>query len=397
MAAAGGGAAAHGARPVYASANSSFAEVQHQILQLWDVQIDTAEDLGIYPSANATPNDIALAYSRAPVLDQESFGTWIVSDCINAPDFADDANLRTLTGKSSITGNDTQLRYRLYFNYNYGGVSLVREDDWDEFGRMPPREALPLREDDPLFEGDRLPDDGTFAQGGMNFLNLLKEQARGLQRDRKAFDDQKAQWEILRQSGLPRNADTVDAAIMSSLSTTEFLPDHAQNVLAQYYAPKYAELPAQMLTMAADHAQSINAAAAETQAVEVDLSETTQMLRGIARANQALRGELGRLQREREELFRRDLAYFAQEQRLRNEVDDLRSELGRQPMLRPDEGDDHVLERDFMRAYIARGGPADAEDPARPAGAANAEGTLEFGANAARSPPHKRSKGRKLP
>lgn len=387
MAAAGGGAAAHGARPVYASANSSFAEVQHQILQLWDVQIDTAEDLGIYPSANATPNDIALAYSRAPVLDQESFGTWIVSDCINAPDFADDANLRTLKGKSATTGNDTQLMYRLYFNYNYGGVSLVREGDWDEFGQMPPREALPLREDDPLFEGDPLPDDETFAQGGMNLLNQLKRQAIRLQKDREAFEQQKARWETLHRTELPRTSEVVNAAIMDSLVNTELMTEKDQTLLTRHYAPQYKDLPRQILTITADCAQSINAAAAATQAAKNDLATTTALLTDSLHTNQALRGELGILQRELEELRRRDLAYSAEEQRLRTQVDDLRSQLGLQPMLRPDEGAEHASEQDLMRRYLNPGGHADDESPA------DLQGTLGLGDGAARSPLRKRPKG----
>jgi hypothetical protein len=394
MAAAGGGAAAaHGARPVYASVNATFGDVRGQINALWGILVHRVERLGISPSTNTVPYDEN---------GELTFGTWIISYCLNSSHSDDPHNIRTLTYKVGTANPAVQetktLRYRLYFTYNYGGVFLVREEDWREFGRMPSPEDLPfISGDSSLFDDSRAEGELSLQQGGMNFLYMLRHSADRLRSERREFELKKERWRLSHQDPLPNTNALAELAMLHAVTAADFSSDRAQETLALYAAPHLTELPERLLRATAERTQAEHVAAAERHTLETRIAALRNRVQVLEEDARDLLQERSELELAQQGLICDRAADFLIIQRGYWEIDELRAQLGEQSPPRAQDASFYAAEHDRLdrwmrglpRAPPDFGPPADAAGAADLGGPASPEGTLRFGAGA---PPPKRGR-----
>lgn len=406
MAAAGGGPAAHGARPVYASVNASFGDVRDQISALWGIKVHSVERLGISPVTNTVPYDE----------DGElTFGTWIISYCLNSSHSDDPHNIRTLTYKDNTPNpavqQEKELKYRLYFTYNHGGVFLVREEDWREFGRMPSPEDLPfISGDSSLFDDSRAEDELSLQQGGMNFLYMLRRSADRLRSEQREFELEKETWRLLHQDPLPNTDALVELAMSHAVTNAEFSSDKAQETLALYAAPRLTQLPERLLRATAERTQAEHVAAAERHLLKTQITYLRNRVQELEEDAHDLRQERSELELAQHGLICDRTADFFLIQRAYWEIDDLRARLGEESPPRAQDSSLYPAEHERLaqwmhglpRAPPNFNPPAGAEGAASPAGAADlagaadTAGTLGLAPDAAvRSPlPKHRRRGR---
>lgn len=112
-----------GARPVYISVNATKEEIENQVKLLWG--FDTVVDLGVETE------------ERPFVFGElnDSFCEFIIAG-FSFEHMDDDANLFTVRGLDG-TGTGKEEQYRFFHTFAYGGLSMVRVSDWEEFKLVP--------------------------------------------------------------------------------------------------------------------------------------------------------------------------------------------------------------------------------------------------------------------
>lgn len=151
-----------GARPVYISKNATKDGVKEQVKLLWG--FSRIGNLGVETEVR-------------PFLGagNETFCEFIIGE-FSFENMDDDDNLFTVSGTDAAGAEKVQ-QYRFFHTFAYGGLSMVRVEDWEEFKLVP--EYRFLKELNPI--QNQLTPRGMFGRG-MNSVNTLLRERERLER-----------------------------------------------------------------------------------------------------------------------------------------------------------------------------------------------------------------------